>query len=129
MGMFDSNIGSGGSGIVGPGAAFGSLGPRFNNGGFDFMKSFQKFGDFLGSKGGQGLLDFGSLGLGAFGLNKALGFQEDQLGILKEQENRAATAQNFQTGNSLSLALQTTTPGTPEHERIKQAIADGSFAV
>jgi len=128
MGMFDSNQGSGGSGIIGPGAAFGSL-PRFNNSSFNFGDMFKNIGGFLGGEGGQGFMDLASLGLGAFGLNKSLGFQEDQLGILKDQENRAATAQNLQTGNSLSLALQTTTPGTPEHERIKQAMADGSFAV
>jgi hypothetical protein len=99
----------------------------------DMFKSFGsgigKFGDFLGSDAGQGLLGLGSLGLQGFGLSKSLDFQNDQLGLLKDQENRAATAQNLTTGNSLSLALQTTTPGTPEHERIKSAIADGSFSV
>lgn len=96
---------------------------------FSFMDAFKGVGDFLGSKGGQGLMDFGSLALKGYGLNKSLGIAEDQLGILKDQENRAATAQNLGTGNSLSLALQTTTPGTPEHERIKQAIATGQYQV
>ena len=127
--MFDSNLGSGGSGIAGPGRAFG-LGLKsqpFNFG--DIFKNFGKFGDFLGGDPGQGLLGLGSLALQGFGLNKSLGLAEDQLDILQAQEGRATTAQNFNTGNSLSLALQTTTPGTPEHERIKQAIAEGQFAV
>lgn len=98
-------------------------------GGFNFMDSLKGFGDFLGGKGGQGLLGAGSLALQGYGLNKSLGIADDQLGILKDQENRAATAQNFQTGNSLAMALQTTTPGTPEHERIKQAISEGSYQV
>lgn len=123
-GMFASNLGSGGSGIVGPGRAFGmGLKPQP----FDFGSMFKNVGNFLGGAGGQGFMDLASLGLGAFGLNKSLGFQEDQLGILKDQENRAAGAQKFQTGNSLALQLQTTTPGTPEHERVKQLIAEGNF--
>lgn len=110
-------------------SGFGGPSSLFASGGSGFLDAFKGFGDFLGSQSGQGLLGLGSLGLQGFGLNKALDFQNDQLGLLQDQENRAATAQNLQTGNSLSLALQTTTPGTPEHERIKQAIADGSFAV
>jgi hypothetical protein len=94
-----------------------------------FLDSLKNFGNFLGGKGGQGFLDLGSLALNTYGLDKSLGFAEDQLGILKDQEDRAATAQNLQTGNQLSLALQTTTPGTPEHERIKQAISQGQFQV
>jgi hypothetical protein len=74
-------------------------------------------------------MDLGSLALGGYGLNKSLGFQEDQLGLLKDQEGRAATAQNFNTGNSLALQAQTTTPGTPEHARAQAAIADGTFQV
>lgn len=114
-----------GSGVSG----FGGPSSIFKTGGSNILDSLKSLGGFFGSESGQGLLGLGSLGLQGFGLNKALGFQEDQLGLLQDQENRAATAQNLQTGNSLSLALQTTTPGTPEHERIKQAIADGSFAV
>jgi len=112
------------------------LGQNFGSGGFNFGDLFKSFtggvkdlGGFFGSERGQGLLDLGGLALGGFGLNKSLGIADDQLNILKDQENRAATAQNFQTGNSLSLALQTTTPGTPEYERIKAAIANGQFAV
>ena len=121
----------------------GSFGSSFNSnpglsqfsfgqpgaGGFDFMKSLGKVGDFFGNKSGQGLLGLGSLALHGYGLNKSLGFAEDQMDIVKDQENRAATAQNLGTGNSLSLALQTTTPGTPEHERIKQAVASGQYQV
>lgn len=97
--------------------------------GFNFTDMFKNIGNFMGSKSGQGLLDLASLGFGAFGLNKSLGIQEDQLGLLKQQEGRAATAQNFNTGNSLALQLATMTPGTPEYARVEQAIADGSFAV
>lgn len=111
-------------------ATTGALGGLSKGGGgFGFLDSLKNFGNFLGGKGGQGFLDLGSLALNTYGLDKSLGFAEDQLGILKDQEDRAATAQNFQTGNQLSLALQTTTPGTPEHERIKQAIAQGQFQV
>lgn len=87
------------------------------------------FMNFINSPGFSNIMDLGSLALNTYGLNKSLGFAEDQLGILKDQENRASTAQNFQTGNSLAMALQMTTPGTPEHERIKQAIAQGTFQV
>ena len=111
---------------LGGGLDFLSGGGNSSGGVLDGLKGF---GDFFGSESGQGLLGLGSLGLQGFGLNKALDFQKDQLGLLQQQEGRAATAQNFQTGNQLSLALQTTTPGTPEHERIKAAIAEGSFAV
>lgn len=124
MGMFDSNIGSGGSGIVGPGRAFGM--GLVNQPGGGLMDSFN---NFMGGDTFKNFSKLGSLGLGAFGAHKQLGFMNDQMDILKSQENRATTAQNLTTGNSLSLALQTTTPGTPEHERIKQAIADQSFAV
>ena len=116
-GLFGGNLGSG--------LAF----PGGGRDGFSFLDSIKDFGNFFGSQSGQGLLGLGSLALGTHGLNKSLGFSEDLLGIQKDQENRAATAQNFQTGNSLSLALQTTTPGTPEHERIKAAIASGEFSV
>jgi len=116
-GLFGGNLGGGLSGAISGG------------GGFNLGDMFGGLTDFLGSKGGQGLLGLGSLGLQGFGLKKSLDFQNDQLGLLKDQENRAATAQNLQTGNSLSLALQTTTPGTPEHERIKAAIADQTFQV
>lgn len=116
-----------GSGF-GPGASIGrqlqSFGGSGLGGGF-----LSGLGDFMGSKGAQGLFGLGSLALQGYGLNKSLGIAEDQLGIMKDQENRAATAQNLGTGNSLSLALQTTTPGSPEHERIKQAISSGEFAV
>ena len=87
------------------------------------------------AKGLAGSMDFGdlintgSLALGAYGMNKSLGFQEDQLGLMKQQENRAATAQNYAQGNSLAMALQATTPGTPEHERVKQAIANQTYQV
>ena len=74
-------------------------------------------------------MDLSSLALGAYGLNKSLGFAEDQLGILKDQENRAATAQNLATSNSQSLALQMTTPGTAEHEAVKKAIEQGTYQV
>ena len=124
MGMFDSNQGSGGSGISGAGLPFGAM-QKFANG----ASMFDGFNNFMNSDTFNNFSKLGSLGLGVFGLKQGIDFQNDQLGILKDQENRAATAQNLQTGNSLSLALQTTTPGTPEHERIKQAIADGSFAV
>ena len=96
---------------------------------FDFGNLFSGLGDFMGSDAFGGALGLGSLALSGYGMNKSLGFAEDQLGIMKDQENRAATAQNFQTGNSLAMALQGTTPGTPEHERIKQAIAQQTYQV
>jgi hypothetical protein len=117
-GLFGGNLGGGLSGAIGGGG-----------GGFSFGDAFSGIGDFLGSDKFGGALDLGSLALNTYGLNKSLGFQEDQLGILKDQENRAATAQNFQTGNSLAMALQTTTPGTPEHARIQEAMAQGTFQV
>jgi hypothetical protein len=102
-------------------------------GGFNLWNSLKdfgtNFGGFLGGEGGQGLMDFGKLALNTYGMNKSLGMAEDQLGIMQAQEGRAATAQNFNTGNSLALQLQTTTPGTPEHARIKQAIAESTFSV
>ena len=85
--------------------------------------------NFLQSDALPGAVGLGSLALNAYGLNKSLGFAEDQLGIMKDQENRAATAQNYNTGNSLAMALQRTTPGTPEHERVKQAMAQGTYQV
>jgi hypothetical protein len=110
------------------GGFLSSLGGLFGGGGGG-GSMFSGLGDFLGSKSGQGLMGLGSLALGGYGLNKSLGFQEDQLDILKDQENRAATAQNFDTGNSLALQAQTTTPGTPEYARAQEAIANGTFQV
>jgi len=95
-------------------------------GGAGFLSGLNKF---MGGKGFGNTLDLGSLALNAYGLNKSLGLAGDQLDLQQDQENRAATAQNFQTGNALSLALQTTTPGTPEHARIQKAIAEGQFQV
>lgn len=106
--------------------SFGQPGGGLGN---SFMDGLKGIGGFLGSKAGGGLLDLGSLALQGYGFNKSLGIAEDQLGIMKDQENRASTAQNFQTGNALSLALQTTTPGSPERARIEQAIASGQFQV
>ena len=131
-GTFDpGEVGFGGNlsslGASGGITGFGGLSDIGNS--FDFLGGLKDLGGFFGSESGKGLLGIGSLGLGAYGLNKSLGFQEDQLGLLQDQENRAATAQNFQTGNSLALQLQNTTPGTPEHARIKAAIAEGSFQV
>jgi len=96
------------------------------SGGGGFLSGLQKF---MGGKGFGNALDLGSLALQGYGLNKSLGLADKQMGILEDQENRASTAQNYQTGNSLSLALQTTTPGTPEHARIQKAIAEGQFEV
>lgn len=93
------------------------------------MSPWQKFGNFMGSNAFSGIMDLGSLALNSYGLKKSLDFSKDQLGIMKDQENRAATAQNFNTGNSLAMALQMTTPGTEEHERIKQAMAQGTYQV
>jgi hypothetical protein len=108
-------------------AGFGSS--LATGGGGGFLNGISGFangvGNFLGSQGGQGLLGLAGMGANLYGLNKSLGFQEDQLGVLKDQEARAADAQRLNTGNMLSLALQTTTPGTPEHERVKAEIAQG----
>jgi len=90
---------------------------------------FGGLGSFLSGPGFDKTLDLGSLALNAYGLNKSLGFADKQLGILEDQENRAATAQNYQTNQSLAMALQMTNPGSPEHERVKQAIAQGTYAV
>lgn len=120
---------------VGPNSTLGNMANSlaFGNSGGGFfsnvMGGLGKFGDFMGSPGGQGLLGLGATLGNLYGMNKSLGIAEDQLGIMKDQENRAATAQNFQTGNSLAMALQMTTPGTPEHERIKQAMAQGTYSV
>lgn len=121
------NPGGSTGGLFGGNLGGNMLRPGGSGGGFgNFMSGI---GNFMNSGAGQGLLDIGSLALNSYGLNKSLGFAQDQLGILEDQEARAATAQNFQTGNSLSLALQTTTPGTPEHARIQQAIESGQFQV
>lgn len=129
MGRGANTLGGGGGFSFG-GDGFG-VSQLFNGdgGGFNFMDSFKGLGDFFGSKGGQGIMDLGSLALKGYGLNKSLGIAEDQLGIMKDQENRAATAQNLGTSNSQSLALQMTTPGTAEHEAVKQAIANGTYQV
>lgn len=123
-GMFESNIGSGGSGINLSAQPF-----KFGNSSGGFGGFLDSFNSFMGGDTFKNLSSLGSLGLGAFGLKNSLDIQGQQMDLLQSQENRATTAQNFQTGNSLALQLATTTPGTPEHERIKQAIADGSFAV
>lgn len=127
MALQSNSFGSsfGGGSLASLGQSFGQPG----GGGGGFLGGLKGIGDFLGSKSGQGLFGLGSLALQGYGLNKSLGIAEDQLGILKQQEGRAATAQNLGTGNQLSLALQTTTPGTPEHARIKQAIESGQFQV
>ena len=113
-----------GGGFANPNGGFGG-----GDNGFSFANMFSGINDFVGGDSFANFGKLGSLALGAYGLNRSLGIQEDQLGILKDQEDRAATAQNLGTGNQLSLALQTTTPGSPEHERIKQAIASGEFQV
>ena len=130
MSILDAFGGSGG--VVTSPTSFsspGSFGGTGNGGGF-----FSGLGDMLGGfgKGGQGfgnLMDLGSLALNTYGLNKSLGIAEDQLGIMQDQEGRAAKAQNLATNNSQSLALQMTTPGTAEHEQVKQAIANGTYKV
>jgi len=102
-------------------------------GGGNFLDMFKNIGSGLGdmfkSDGFENALDLGSLALQGYGLNKSLGIADDQLGILKDQENRAATAQNLATNNSLSLAAQMTTPGTAEHAQVQEAIANGTYAV
>jgi len=113
-------------GPQGSNSVLGNVMNGINSSGGGFFKGL---GNFMGSSGFTGAMDLGSLALNAYGLNKSLGFAEDQLGILKDQEDRAATAQNLGTNNSLSLALQTTTPGSAEHEQIKQAIAQGQYQV
>jgi len=125
-----SNLGAGGSGIQGSGRAFG-MGLAPGGGGLwnSLKNGFQGFGNFMSGAGGQNIMDFGSLALNAYGMDKSLGMAEDQLGIMKEQEGRAATAQNFQTNNSLAMQLQMTTPGTPEHEQVKRAIAESQYSV
>ena len=109
-----------------------SLGSGLATGGgnsFNFLDSMQGLGNFLGSPGGQGLLGLGSLALQGYGLNKTLDFNKSALDLQRQQEERAATAQNLATNNSLSLALQMTTPGTAEHEQVKKAIEAGQYAV
>ena len=93
------------------------------------LSMWDKFNNFMGGKSFGNFMDLGSLALNAYGMNKSLGIAQDQLGILKDQENRAATAQNLATNNSQSLALQMTTPGTAEHEAVKKAIETGQYAV
>lgn len=123
---------------TGPGRNINSLGRGVGGiigggGGGNFLDMFKSIGSGLGdmfkSDGFENALDLGSLALQGYGLNKSLGIADDQLGILKDQENRAATAQNLATNNSLSLAAQMTTPGTAEHAQVQQAIANGTYAV
>jgi len=116
-----NNIG----GIGGGAGSNFSLGNMFSGIG-NFGKSL---GNFMGSQAGEGLFSLAGMGAGLYGMNKSFDLAENQLGIMHDQEDRAAKAQQLQTGNQLSLALQTTTPGTPEHERIKAAIAEGQFNV
>lgn len=97
-----------------------------SGGGSGFLSGLS---NFMSGPGFSNVMDLGSLALNAYGLNQSLDIADQQLGILQDQENRAATAQNFQTGNSLAMALQMTTPGTPEHERVKQAMANGTYQV
>jgi len=92
-------------------------------------KGIGSIGNFMGSQAGQGLFSLAGMGANLYGMNKTFDFMDDQMGLMQTQEDRAAKAQQLDTGNSLSLALQTTTPGTPEHERIKAAIAEGTFNV
>lgn len=89
--------------------------------------NWSNIGKWLGGPG-KGLMDLSSLAMGAYGLNKSLGIAQDQLGLQKQQEERAKLAQNMQTDNQLSLALQLSTPGTEEHERIKKAIEEGQYS-
>ena len=100
---------------------------------FNFMDMLKNIGggmsDMFKSDGFGNALKFGSLALSNKFGNESLDIANKQVGILGEQENRAATAQNLNTGHNLSLALQTTTPGTPEHARIVEAIQNQTFQV
>ncbi|MEE8599292.1 MAG: hypothetical protein V3S69_07300 [Dehalococcoidales bacterium] len=114
-----------------------------DNNGFSWMNLFKGAGDavgdfagglknsmgdlgkWMGGDGGKGVMSLANM----YMMNNAMDMQNRQMGIMEGQENRAATAQNLNTGHNLSLALQTTTPGTPEHERIKQAIANEQYTV
>ncbi len=118
-----------GGGVQNLGGQGFSLANMFSGFGSNVMDFGKNVGSFLGSKSGQGLMDFGSLALQGYGLNKSIGFAQDELGILKEQENRAATAQNFGTNNSLAMQLQMTTPGSAERAQVEQAIAEQQYAV
>lgn len=116
------------SGLSGGGNSFFSgLGDMFS--GIDLGSITSGLGDMFKSDGFDNALGLGSLALQGYGLNKSLGIADEQLGILQDQENRAATAQNLQTNNQLSLAAQMTTPGTAEHEMVANAIASGQYQV
>lgn len=116
----------------------GSFLPSLANGGWmDSLKnfgstigdSFGSFGEMLGGEAGQGWMKALPAFANIIGMNRALGQGDEQLALMNKQEGRATTAQNLSTGHNLSLALQMTTPGTPEHQRIKDAIAQNTYGV
>ncbi len=119
MANYDVSGSVGGASSLAAGNNFSSYGGLFNG-----IKNFgQSLGGFMGSKAGQGLFSLAGMGMGMYGMNKSFDLAENQLGILKSQESRAAEAQRLNTGNMLSLARQTTTPGSPERARIDAEIA------
>jgi hypothetical protein len=102
-----------------------------SNGGFfgSIGSALGGVGDFLGSQSGQGLMGLGTSLANLYGMNRSFGLADDQIDILKDQEGRAATAQNLATDNSLAMALQMTTPGTAEHQQVQDAIANSTYNV
>lgn len=97
----------------------GSVMSGFGGGGLGAMKGIAGLGGGMDGwmkglmdmlKGGDGLMDnltgLGSLALQGYGLNKSLGIQEDQLGILKNQDSRAARADDTNFANQQFMAQQ-----------------------
>ncbi len=127
-----SSLGASG-GITGFGG-LGGLGKSFNfmdmlkGIGSGFSGMFKEDGLFQ-SAGFTNALKGGSLAMETLLGKKALDLGEKQVGILSAQEERARKAQAMNTNFTQSLALQTTQPGTPEHQMVLDAIENGTFQV
>ncbi|MCP4487737.1 MAG: hypothetical protein GY820_10535 [Gammaproteobacteria bacterium] len=107
-----------------------------SNMGSGIKSMFSGLGDFMSSDsfsnslaGINSLANLYGMSKSISGMDKSLDIANKQFGIMKNQEQRAANAQQMATDNSLSLALQMTTPGTTEHEALQKAVSGGNYNV
>ena len=103
--------------------ALSFLGPSSGGGGGGGFS----LANFLGGNDGSNTIDLLGLGANAFFGNKALGIEEDKLDVLQNNARNAASAQNFSLANQLALQRATTTVGTPEHQQVLDAQANGTY--